>query len=116
MSDTRVLTLDDIVAANDLGVVAEQVPEWGGTVYIRQLPADESLALFEKVKAAGETSGLFLLLAAVLVTESGQKLVTDDAHMERLKKKSPKVLIRLQKRALDLQGWTAAAQAETKNG
>jgi len=106
---TKQLTADDILAASDLEIREVHVPEWNGSVYMRVLPADEGLELNEKMLALSKEKGheaIFLLLASSLVTSAGERLFTAPDQIARLRSRSQKVLIRLQKIALTLQGWS----------
>lgn len=108
MPKEKHLSAEDILGVEDLEIVEVQVPEWKGSVYLRVLSADVGLALNEKMAALTDghkTDALFLLLGACLVTPDGRPLFATEAQTERLRTRSQKVLLRLQKHALALQGW-----------
>lgn len=112
----RELSADDILATTDLENIEVEVPEWKGVVHLRLLPADEGLALSEEIQGlpkGRQTEAIFMLLAACLADAKGQQLFTTEDQLAKLRKRSPKVLIRLQRTALELQGWSGAAP---KNG
>jgi hypothetical protein len=109
MPETRQLSADDILGADDLEIKAVEVPEWKGVVHLRVLPAGEGLALNDQMQALAKEKqheAIFLLLGACLVDSAGARMFTTDAQIEKLRTRSQKVLIRLQKAALQLQGWT----------
>lgn len=112
----RNLTAEDIFATADIEVVPVDVPEWRGRVHLRVLPADAGLALGEKMKALGDhehREAMFLLLGATLCTPEGEPLLTTDEHRAALRKRSTKVLVRLQDQAMALQGWPTRQGAES---
>jgi hypothetical protein len=114
----RKLTAEEILGlgAADLEIKEVMVPEWGGSVHLRVLPADEGLELNERMQGLPkerESEALFLLLGACLVDSSGAQLFSSD-QIAGLRKRSQKVLVRLQRAALALQGWVGE-EAE-KNG
>jgi hypothetical protein len=105
----RQLSAEDILALGsaDLDFEVVQVPEWRGSVILRVLPADVGLELNEKMQALPKEKqheSIFLLLGACLVKPDGSPLFTHE-QLVGLRKRSQKVLIRLQKVALGLQGW-----------
>lgn len=98
----------DLFAQSDIDVKEVPVPEWGVTVYMRLLPADEGLALndaMQKLKAENAFEAIFMLLGATLSTEDGERILKTDEDIALLRKRSAKVLLRLQKVALEHQGW-----------
>lgn len=105
----RALSTEDVLSADDLEILAVEVPEWKGVVHLRVLPADEGLALsaqMNELPKEQQHEAIFLLLAACLVHPDGGRMFTEDEQLKRLRTRSQKVLLRLQKRALALQGWT----------
>jgi len=116
-SPARVLSAEDILSVEDLEILAIEVPEWKGVVYLRVLPADEGLALSQKMNALTkekEHEAIFLLLGACLVHPDGRLMLTEEAQLQKLRTRSQKVLLRLQKKALALQGWTEDEAAAGK--
>jgi hypothetical protein len=108
------LSADDILAAEDLEIKEVEVPEWKGTVRLRVLPADEGLALSAQMAALTKEQqheSLFLLLGACLVDPEGKRMFSTEEHLRKLRTRSQKVLLRLQRSALELQGWTVDANA-----
>lgn len=96
MMSNHVLTRDDIMAVRDLAPMRIEVPEWGGSVWIKQLTAAERIDL-EDLMDAGQRSGLdviTLFLCRVLVDDENQRLLTDD-DAAVLGEKNPDVLMRL---------------------
>lgn len=93
------LTKQQIAEVQDRKFVDVEVPEWGGSVRIGSLSADDAVeqeALHRKSRDAadGSINPLTSLLAASLVDSEGKRLFTK-AELEALGKKSPRILSRL---------------------
>ncbi len=103
MSEKRILTAEDIAAVSDNLVEEMDVPEWGGSVFVRLLPAIAGLALSEAVHALPEgqaSKALLLTVAAVLANPDGSPLFTDmEKAIEILGKRQVEPLARIQERA-----------------
>jgi hypothetical protein len=108
------LSAEDILAAEDLEIQEVEVPEWKGSVRLRVLPADEGLILSAQMAALDkehQSESLFMLLGACLVNGDGKRMFTTEEHLKKLRTRSQKVLLRLQREALKLQGWGEDAAA-----
>lgn len=109
------LTRDQILAAS-LKQIEVDVPEWGGSVMLRELTADDAITLQEEMKRMQETEGqqgireLAIVLCAV--GEDGERLFTVD-DMPELRRKSNEVINRLGGAAWDLVGLGDAAVQES---
>jgi len=115
MEAPKPLSADDILGVDDLEIVEVQVPEWKGSVHLRVLPADVGLALNDKMQELPkekQSDAMFILLAACLVSPDGKPLFSTPEQADRLRGRSAKVLMRLQKKALELQGWSAEPPAK----
>ncbi|MBN2204310.1 MAG: hypothetical protein JW767_04730, partial [Thermoleophilia bacterium] len=74
---SRTLTLADLDAAKDLGLERVEVPEWGGAVYVRELPADQGIDMSDEMAAIPKEKGadaLFVLLGHCLANADGSPL------------------------------------------
>jgi len=116
----RQLSADDILAAEDLDITEVQVAEWKGAIHLRVLPADEGLVLNEKMHELPNekaSEAMFMLLAACMVNADGSPIFRspDQARMT-LGKRSSKVLLRIQKQALEHQGWLEEAAKKNVSG
>lgn len=91
------LTAEQILAADDLGLVEVKVREWGGSVYIRVMTVGE-LDAYQKEwigkKETGVDNFRAKFLARCLCDDQGQRLFSDE-QIEQLAKKSAKVVSRL---------------------
>lgn len=114
----KALSADDILQADDLELVQEAVPEWGGSVYLRTMPMDEGLVVNEQLQGLPperKTDAMFLVLAACMAKPDGTPLFESFERAKAvLSKRKPTILLRLQQRALELQGWTG--KADEKKG
>lgn len=105
MNTLKFLNAAEILAKDDAHFEDVEVPEWGGTVRIRSLTADERDAFDESItKLVGsgkyQTRELVMkgirakLVARSLINDKGERLFTD-AQVEALGKKNATVLDRL---------------------
>lgn len=92
--ESKGLTRDAILGAQDLATEAVAVPEWGGTVYVRALSAGESLALQEAVAEKRGLAPVIEFVAAVAVDENGKRLFAAE-DVEALEAKSVAALMRV---------------------
>ena len=91
------LTAEQILAADDLGLLEVKVKEWGGSVFIRVMTVGE-LDAYQREwigkKETGVDNFRAKFLARCLCDDKGQRLFTDE-QIEQLAKKSAKVVSRL---------------------
>ncbi len=94
------LNREQIIGAADRQYVEVDVPEWGGTVRLRSLDAEQALhqEVLVKKRNAGDLkiNPLAAILSVSIVDASGTPLF-NDKDMNELGKKSPAILIRLVK-------------------
>jgi hypothetical protein len=91
------LTKDQILAADDLGLLKLMVPEWGGDVYIRVMTVGERDAYeneWQRKKETGVDDFRTKFLVRCLVDEKGMRLF-DNADVARLSQKSARVMNRV---------------------
>lgn len=119
----KALTLEEIASSDDCELLEVPVSEWGGSVYFRVLPADVGLKLSDRAAAltkAQQPEAMFFMLARCLCDEAGHPLVATDedevAAVAKLKTRSQKVLLRIQKLNVTLQGWEDDSSAAGKAG
>lgn len=96
------LTKDQILAADDLGLLEVEVPEWGGSVFIRVMSVGERDSyendwMVNKSKGVDNFRSKFL--QRVLCDEKGELLFTP-AELPTLAKKSASVMGRLWEAAM----------------
>lgn len=105
---------DEILNADDRQFVDVEVPEWNGTVRLMELTGDDAdrFSTYAQ-KNNGDVTGIRAFLVGLcLVREDGKRMFSDDAVERKLGKKSGAVLGRLFQKAAELNGLSAAAQAE----
>lgn len=89
------LTKDDILALDDLPRESVDVPEWGGTVYVRTLTGTERDAFEASVMAPRKgarmnTANIRARLGVLcIVDENGERLFSDRDAIELGKKSAP---------------------------
>jgi len=115
------LTAVDILGSEDLVSEEVEVPEWPdskgqpGRIRLRQLNAEESMRLTEEMLLKeNEKAGMFIMLVRCAVNEDGSRVFTEE-DIPALKKKSFRVLERLQRVALRLQSMDKQSEVALKN-
>jgi hypothetical protein len=98
------LTKEQILAADDMGLMEIKVPEWGGSVFCRVMSCGERDAyendwVLNKNKGVENFRAKFL--AKCLCDEKGELLFPGDAGVQALAKKSSKVLGRIWTKAME---------------
>lgn len=123
MAEVKILTRAEILAADDLPRELVDVPEWGGSVYVRGLTAMERsefenlmLGLENRRIKVGKSDDMTIqmdmrvlrvrLSALCMVDEKGNRLFGDD-EVEELGRKSADALNRIFVVAQRLSGMTA---------
>jgi hypothetical protein len=107
------LTKDAILSANDLPREAVEIPEWGGTVYVRALNGDERDAL-ERMVTTDKVSRA-AIAALCVVDESGKRLFSSD-DLPALAAKHGGALERIVNAAMRFNTLTVAGMDDAKNG
>ena len=98
------LTKDEILAAPDLKPELVDVPEWGGSVWLRGLSAGEYMAFSQQGQALlAEGTLQAWLVAKTLIDETGTPLFTEDG-VKALAQKSGKVIKTLAEHVMKLSG------------
>lgn len=114
MNMTKVLSRDEILSVQDMTLECVDVPEWGGSVYVKSLTGAERDA-FEASMISIDGSGKrkmtlantrAKLVAKTLCNEEGKRLFSD-ADIEHLTKKSAAALQRVFEVAQRLSGLTS---------
>ncbi len=115
----QAITAEELERLRDTRILSVDVPEWGRSVCLRAMGADEALAIEEELRALPEekkTEGMYILLGATLSSPEGEKLFADRERARRiLGSRDPQVLLRLQDKSIELQGWTTKAREAQKN-
>lgn len=96
------LTKDQILAANDMGLLEVAVPEWGGSVYVRVMSVGERDSYENEWmthKDRGVDNFRAKFLQKVLCNEKGELLFSPD-EVDKLARKSAKVTTRVWRAAM----------------
>lgn len=91
------LTKDQILAADDLGLLKLSVPDWGGDVYIRVMTVGERDAYeneWQRKKETGVDDFRTKFLVRCLVDEKGNRLF-DNGDVAKFATKSARVMNRV---------------------
>ncbi len=111
----KVLSADDIFAVADVHVEEVEIPEWGGSVFVRSMTGEEA-SKFSEMVAKDKTDAMTKAIVLVTVKEDGiSPLFTEDA-VSRLRKKSLSALMKLQNRIIKMNGLRDEDVKATKNG
>lgn len=109
------LTAEQILSADDRQTMEVDVPEWGGTVLVRELGGsdrDRFEAFMRKAKETGEYYGFRAMVASMaIVDEDGHTLFTQK-HVQALGQKKAAALDRIVDKALSLSGMDDESVAE----
>lgn len=97
------LTKDQILSADDLGLLEVDVPEWGGSLFIRVMTVGERDA-YENDWVLNKSRGVddfrTKFLARCICDSKGVRLFTDE-EIPSLARKSAKVMSRLWQKAME---------------
>ena len=102
------LSASQIISANDTKVEPVEVPEWGGTVYVRVLRGTDRDQFEEWINKEKDRAVRCRFLVLSLCDERGSLLFTPD-QVSQLGEKSGDVLARVFDRAWDINYLSAKA-------
>lgn len=97
------LTKDQILSADDLGLLKVHVPEWSGDVYIRVMTVGERDAYeneWQRKKETGVDDFRTKFLVRCIVDEKGSRLF-DNGDVAKLAQKSARVMNRIWMAAME---------------
>lgn len=123
------LTKEDILNSADINIQPMDVPEWGGTIYIKSMSGKErdefeaSIKTYEVTPTGKDKSttkvdikGLKVILISLVVCDKEGKLLFTRADVDKLNQKSAKPLQNVFEKAQELNGLGEKAIKElTKN-
>lgn len=102
MTDGHILSLDELVAADDSTYETVEVPEWGGSVRLRSLTKQQQYDIRRQAMVGGEVDVTRVELLALLACMEEPKL--SEEHIGVLQEKNAMVVNRLLKRVARLAG------------
>jgi hypothetical protein len=97
------LTKEQILAADDMGLLRVNVPEWGGDVFVRVMTVGERDAYeneWQRKRETGVDDFRTKFLMRCLVDEKGNRLF-DNGDIARLSQKSARVMNRVWMAAME---------------
>lgn len=116
MSDTKILSAEDILAADDVDVREEHVPEWGGTVLLRGLSGTDrdayeaSLTMQRGDKTIPDPRNMRAkLVGRAIVKDDRKTRAFTDQQISALGAKNGAVLDRLFEVVADMSGLSNGA-------
>ena len=115
---TTLLTAKDILAADDMEYIDVDVPEWGGTIRLRDLNAKDRIEMRAVFfgDGSGETPAMekmATLLSKCIVNENSERVFTQD-QIKDLEEKNPKIIDKLFGVAADLLGISTQSAEDAK--
>lgn len=108
----KFLSAAEILAAQDMQVVEVEVPEWGGVVRLRPMTAEEGLKL--GTSGGDKRHSAVKVVVMTAVDADGKQLFTE-SDLEKLQGKSLSALMKIQKRALEINGLADEKGTAVKN-
>lgn len=111
---SKVLNKQDILQAKDVSTEMLEVPEWGGTIYVRSISAaergliEEGAARFKESKGKNDTFARTFTVKMVSMSvcdENGQRLF-EDKDIALLQQKNAAVISRIAEVAQRLSGFS----------
>lgn len=113
-SGPKMLTAEEIFAADDIEVALVEVPEWGGAVLLRAMSGEEAGKFVEALKDdTHKTTQAIKIVALCAVDEKGAPLFSEH-QVGRLAKKSLRALMRLQTKAIEINGLSTEETTKLK--
>jgi hypothetical protein len=116
----RPLSAADIAGASDLKVEPMHIPEWGGTIYLRELADADAMEAFSRFGSAkSKTVSLREMCqycAMGICDENGELIFEQEGGAQQLAKKKFAVISRVFNRLMELSGLTKAAIDAEKKG
>lgn len=114
-----ILTKDEILRARDVKIEQVDVPEWGGSVYVRSITAaergqiEEAAAKFKESKGKDSFARTFTVRFAsmAICDENGNRLF-DDKDIALLQQKNAAAIARIAEVAQRLSGFSAQDMEE----
>ena len=102
----KYLTADEILDKDDVDYVEVPCPEWGGTVRLRTLTAYDAVVFSNSVKTEdGKNKAMIRIIAMCACDAEGKKIFSPENVMA-LMKKNLRVINRVQKAAMEHNGYT----------
>lgn len=108
---SRILTAEQILGMDDLNTVDVEIPEWSvdgqpGVVRLKALSAREALTFQRQMQsnAKAREDAMITIVVLSAVDENGNRIF-NEKQVELLRDKSVRVFTRIQKHAMELNGF-----------
>jgi hypothetical protein len=117
--EEKLLTAEDILAAEDLTTKKIYVPEWKGTVMFRVMNGLEAVQFQDVLSNTDNRSGVarvgwIKIFAMSAINPDGTRMFTE-RQIAKLMEKNSAVFFRLQDELMDLNGLTVRSRQVAKN-
>lgn len=112
--EVTLLSAEAILAAEDIKTVDVNVPEWGGTVRLRTLTGEEAMRFAESVTGENRSESAVRIVGLCAIKDDGTPLFTEE-QLTQLKQKSLRAIMRLQREAMTINGFTEEEAEAAKN-
>lgn len=114
--EDQTLTAEDILGSDDLTILQLEVPEWKkngkpGVLHLRVMSADETIKFQDAMKSPAHKSNAWVKILAICACDPNGARLFSDSDMEKLRKKSTSVFLRLQRRLLEINGMARAEKS-----
>jgi len=111
---SKILSKDDILQARDVVIEAIEVPEWGGTVYVRSISAaerglvEEGAAKFKENKGKNDSFArtFTVKMASMAMCDESGKRLFEEKDVIALQQKNAAVISRIAEVAQRLSGFS----------
>jgi len=98
------LSKDDIFKAKDFEIKEIEVPEWGGSIFIKSMSGYARAKLVADVQNKIDLDKLQLRVLINCICDSEGKLLFSEADLQKLGTKNPEVLSMLEKECCKISG------------
>lgn len=115
MSDKKILSIDEMLAPQDIEFMELDVPQWGGTIRLGSLPADSMMEWVESADGPAKKTAAIRLIIKSLVDAEGNRIGDESKHLAAFKKRSASVLNEIAGKILELNKLNKEDQEKTKN-
>ncbi len=109
----KVLTAEDILAADDIKVEQLEVPEWGGVVYIKAMSAEAGAGLQDLTGEDRKNSAP--KIASLCLCDADGNLLFSERQVVALRKKSMSAFMRIQRAVMRINGIRDEDKGTAKN-
>lgn len=97
-----ILSLKEIVEANEFETIEVEVPEWGGSVLLRPLSVVSREKIENAIKAESSNNSIMILTLSESIVDEDEKPLFTKASLQDLRKKKGQVISRLYNECLKL--------------